>query len=137
MHRSLFFALVVCAGCVDNSADEFGQSELPLQSADGGAPTCVSPKVLVCHIPPGNPANAHDICIGEPAVKHHVKHHGDGVGVPCGNSGAGGSGGAGGGAGGSGGGGATCVPVTGACQTDADCCTGHGCSNNTCIPLIL
>lgn len=31
-------------------------------------------KVLVCHIPPGNPANAHTICIGEPAVAAHLAH---------------------------------------------------------------
>jgi len=31
-------------------------------------------KVLVCHIPPGNPANAHTICIGAPAVAAHLAH---------------------------------------------------------------
>jgi Kazal-type serine protease inhibitor domain len=39
-------------------------------------------KVCLCHIPPGNPANAHTICIGAPAVKAHLGH-GDTLG-PCG-----------------------------------------------------
>ncbi|HEX4923820.1 MAG TPA: hypothetical protein VFV50_07030 [Bdellovibrionales bacterium] len=37
-------------------------------------------KVLVCHVPPGNPAARHTICIGMPAVEHHLKHH-DGEGA--------------------------------------------------------
>jgi hypothetical protein len=46
-------------------------------------------KTTVCHVPPGNPANAHTICIGNPAVEHHLKnHHGDSIGAckvetPC------------------------------------------------------
>ena len=31
-------------------------------------------KVLVCHIPPGNPGNAHTICISENAVPAHLAH---------------------------------------------------------------
>lgn len=31
-------------------------------------------KVLVCHIPPGNPDNAHTICISENAVAAHLAH---------------------------------------------------------------
>ena len=42
-------------------------------------------KVLVCHIPPGNPANAHTICISPNAVSMHLEQHGDLLG-PCGNS---------------------------------------------------
>ena len=33
-------------------------------------------KVRICHIPPGNPANRHTICIGYPALKAHVGCHG-------------------------------------------------------------
>ena len=29
-------------------------------------------KVLVCHVPPGNPSQSHEICIGAPAVKAHI-----------------------------------------------------------------
>jgi hypothetical protein len=68
-------------------------------------------KTTICHVPPGNPANAHTLCIGTPAVSHHLANHPDYLGpckveVPCppppvtgtgGATGAGGAGGAGGG----------------------------------------
>jgi len=37
-------------------------------------------KVLVCHVPPGNPANSHTICISPSAVPTHLSH-GDLLGV--------------------------------------------------------
>jgi hypothetical protein len=40
--------------------------------------------VTICHIPPGNPANAHTLTVGEPAVKAHLRH-GDTLGS-CGGS---------------------------------------------------
>ncbi len=33
-----------------------------------------APKVEICHIPPGNPANAHTISVGGNAIKSHLKH---------------------------------------------------------------
>ena len=36
-------------------------------------------KVCLCHVPPGNPGNAHTICVGAPAVQAHLKH-GDSLG---------------------------------------------------------
>ena len=39
-------------------------------------------KTTICHIPPGNPANAHTLCIGNPAVAAHLRNHGDSLG-PC------------------------------------------------------
>lgn len=39
-------------------------------------------KVTICHVPPGNPANAHTIVVGAPAVPAHLAH-GDSVGA-CG-----------------------------------------------------
>lgn len=45
---------------------------------------CGNNKVLVCHIPPGNPANAHTLCISQNAVAAHLAH-GDYLG-PCTNS---------------------------------------------------
>ena len=38
-------------------------------------------KELICHIPPGNPANAHTICVGDAAVEPHQTHHGDTLGA--------------------------------------------------------
>ena len=42
-------------------------------------------KVTICHIPPGNPANAHTITVGLPALRAHTKH-GDTPGA-CGSDG--------------------------------------------------
>ncbi|MFN8846171.1 MAG: hypothetical protein ACK5V3_13425 [Bdellovibrionales bacterium] len=36
-----------------------------------------SKKVLVCHYPPGNPSNRHEICVGRAALKAHLSHHKD------------------------------------------------------------
>ena len=37
-------------------------------------------KVMICHIPPGNPENAHTITVGASAVPAHIANHGDNVG---------------------------------------------------------
>ena len=37
-------------------------------------------KVLICHIPPGNPENAHEINVDYHAVPAHVANHGDTIG---------------------------------------------------------
>jgi hypothetical protein len=39
-------------------------------------------KTTICHIPPGNPANAHTLCVGTPAVDAHLAH-GDRLGSCC------------------------------------------------------
>lgn len=36
-------------------------------------------KVTLCHVPPGNPSNAHTISVGSPAVQAHLGH-GDALG---------------------------------------------------------
>lgn len=72
-------------------------------------------KTTVCHIPPGNPSNAHTICVGNAAVPAHLDHGdflgtcsctggGTDAGVPD-DSGDGSGGGSGSGGGGGGGGG--------------------------------
>jgi hypothetical protein len=43
-------------------------------------------KTTVCHIPPGNPANEHTICVGNAAVPAHMAH-GDFLGSCCGTGG--------------------------------------------------
>ncbi|MCP3100917.1 hypothetical protein LZ198_18760 [Myxococcus sp. K15C18031901] len=83
-------------------------------------------EVTLCHIPPGNPANAHTISVGVAAVKAHEKH-GDLLGA-CEGEADGGSGGSDGGSGGSDGGGGTCAPVDAACDESVVCCNGLGCS---------
>jgi hypothetical protein len=72
-------------GCSSQSEDDTlyltGSEEFAVRNADGEF-VCESPKkTLICHIPPGNPDNAHTICVGTPAVTAHVEHHGDPVGA--------------------------------------------------------
>lgn len=81
------FGLLVFAGChgqfgpvADESLYLTGTEEAPI-SLRGGGKACQGNKVLICHIPPGNPANAHTICVGKPAVDPHVRLHGDLVGA--------------------------------------------------------
>jgi hypothetical protein len=85
-----------------------GTEELAITLANGQV-SCPSPKkVLICHIPPGNPANAHDICVGMSAVVPHQTQHGDTIGAcitsPLTDAGVDGGGGGGSGSGGGGGG---------------------------------
>jgi hypothetical protein len=103
---SVFLFLAAAAACDGTAGDDSmmlnGSETDALQSPlpDGGtAVTCAAPKVLICHIPPGNPANAHSICVGAPAVAPHQRLHHDTLGA-CGGT----SGGTGGGGGGTGGG---------------------------------
>ena len=44
-----------------------------------------APNVTICHIPPGNPANAHVIYVSQSALPAHLGH-GDSVGPSCGCS---------------------------------------------------
>ncbi len=45
-------------------------------------------KITICHVPPGNPANAHTITVGRNGWNGHSRHKGDYAG-PCGGSGGG------------------------------------------------
>jgi hypothetical protein len=110
-------------------------------------------RVTVCHIPPGNPANAHTIRVGQPAVKAHLKH-GDTLGACEGTSEPdGGTTDPGGGTGSDGGttgpgsdagtpdpqtdaGTPVCVVEGSACGAGTVCCTGLQCSDGVCS-LIL
>lgn len=93
--RSLAFVLAVSCMAACSAQDEgvddptlylTGTEEEAIQRDDGSF-SCENPKkVLICHIPPGNPDNAHTICVGEPAVRAHQEHHGDPVGA-CGDTG--------------------------------------------------
>jgi prepilin-type N-terminal cleavage/methylation domain-containing protein len=46
------------------------------------APGNFNHKVTICHVPPGNPENAHDIDIDIHSLQTHIDHHGDYWG-PC------------------------------------------------------
>jgi hypothetical protein len=68
-------------GCAQDGDEALGTEEAALADPVTGAKSCAGKKVLVCHIPPGNPANAHEICVGAPAVAAHVSNHGDPIGA--------------------------------------------------------
>jgi hypothetical protein len=76
-------------------------------------------KVCLCHIPPGNPADAHTICVGAPAVKAHLGH-GDSLGECNSNNACGGESGA------------TC-PTGQFCKKDVGFCAAT--AEGTCIDV--
>jgi hypothetical protein len=96
-HLVAIFSLGLTLGC-GVGADEESESSIAQNLQDQAACgiTDVEPvdevracepgntkKTTICHVPPGNPANAHTLCIGNAAVKHHLKNHdGDSLG-PC------------------------------------------------------
>jgi hypothetical protein len=53
-----------------------GQNDgsLALSQSGAASDSAGAAKTVVCHIPPGNPANAHTITIGNPAVAAHLAH---------------------------------------------------------------
>jgi hypothetical protein len=79
------FAVVGLAGCAGDTDDTFyltGTEEYAVKT-ENGEYVCEAPKKeLICHIPPGNPDNAHTICVSRHAVAAHQEHHGDPIG-PC------------------------------------------------------
>jgi hypothetical protein len=125
---------VACGGTdpATSSADEKSQNNDPSCNPDP------SGKVTICHIPPGNPANAHTIDVGAPAVRAHLAHgdycgpcHGSDGGAPEPNP-SGDAGMPGGGPPGpnpDGGPGPNCLAAGAACGTGLPaCCSGLACS---------
>lgn len=113
---SVAAAALFLSACGGQERSVAPQSDLELQlaKAHAAAASSVDGKVTICHIPPGNPANAHEITVGEPAVRAHVERHGDVVGPCCELDDSC-----------DGGGGGECVPFEGLCEADADCCPGE------------
>ena len=61
--------------------EEAEEAEVEENEADEDLDEQADPKKTICHIPPGNPNNAHTITVGAPAVPAHLAH-GDTSG-PC------------------------------------------------------
>jgi hypothetical protein len=61
---------------IDSNQDNDSLAMSQAGSADPGKGVG---KTTICHIPPGNPANAHSITVGNPAVRAHLAH-GDKIG---------------------------------------------------------
>lgn len=82
----LFFAIGLCTVFLALSIPQTADAACEQRCGKNDA------KSLLCHVPPGNPDNAHSICIGDAAVPAHLANHGgDGCGEcgeppdPCGN----------------------------------------------------
>jgi hypothetical protein len=138
---SALTVMTACMGQVDEEDESLVAQNLREQAACGLTDGTVGrhdqvracdpankKKTTICHVPPGNPANAHTLCIGNAAVKAHLRNHPDYLGPckrenPCppppppaadaGAPGGGGTGGAGGAGGAGGTGGAEGTPPTG------------------------
>jgi hypothetical protein len=150
------------AGCLaETGGEDTGVSTSEAKKTDAEiAASCSQEnpkKVAICHIPPGNPANAHTICISENAVDTHNSHHGDYIGACDPGTGGSGGGGATSGSGGStsssgSGGSGTTTSSSGAgggdtpnegcpaeyptaCVDDADCALGESCLLGCCVPF--
>jgi hypothetical protein len=78
---AVLFALGGCAGVEDDPSLHLTGTEEAAILLDDGTLACDAPKVLVCHIPPGNPGNAHEICVAAAAVRAHQRLHDDPVGA--------------------------------------------------------
>jgi hypothetical protein len=111
--------------------DNLGGAAGEAPATDGGTAPGGNTGVTICHIPPGNPANAHTLTVGVPAVAAHLRH-GDTVGACDGETPT---------DGGSGGGidaGPQCIPEGGECSTEGDetCCNSLSCQEGGCWPVI-
>jgi hypothetical protein len=71
-----------------NGCSTSDQVTVNVYTVSGPGSPCATPgntdKVQICHKPPGNPANEHNLCVGSAAVASHLAH-GDYLG-PCGNT---------------------------------------------------
>lgn len=143
-------SMMVVGGCGGDSQATDEGSNPTLQDGElGSAPGTDDEdsgkgKITICHVPPGNPANAHTIVVGEPAWKGHLKHPGDYLG-PCGgqpDAGVpptdGGTQDPGTGQPDAGTPPPACVPQDGACNAGSTCCDGLVCNGElgTCQPVI-
>ena len=76
----LALAIPACNAPTGSAEQELTQMGCSINSPD---PRACDPadtkKTTICHVPPGNPSNAHTICVGNAAVPAHLDH-GDFVG---------------------------------------------------------
>lgn len=63
----------VLDGKEDDQTDGVESDETDVESSDEGDDPVV-PKAVICHVPPGNPDNAHTISVDSAAVQNHLDH---------------------------------------------------------------
>ncbi len=161
-------SLLLCGCGVGSPSEEVGPGSEARGGALGGAPGVGkgdAPEeaddeaedgegVTLCHVPPGNPDNAHTITVGAPAVRAHLRH-GDRLGACEGSSEPDAGtppaedGGSSGGDGGTtptpdagspgpvdGGSGPICAGTSQACGGSVQCCSGLSCLDGFCSPIL-
>ncbi len=72
-------ALALLAACVNPTSSSGNATDDAARRSSTSGNSAVG-KTAICHIPPGNPANAHTIVVGDPAVAAHLAH-GDKIGA--------------------------------------------------------
>jgi len=76
MHRPAILTFWLCA--MTAAAGTIRADDTPEKAPENvekkGEKKVEKKKVTICHRPPGNPANAHTISVGEPATAAHLKH---------------------------------------------------------------
>ena len=75
-------ATLAAAGCASDRVTGPDPDRSAVAAEDANLAAEGVEKVTICHIPPGNPDNAHEITVGAPAVPAHLAH-GDNIGF-CG-----------------------------------------------------
>jgi hypothetical protein len=103
---------VALLACGSPEVQDTAPLQEPCMEAPDESPAPAWDGHTLCHLPPGNPANAHTITVGAPAVRAHLAH-GDTIGA-CG------------GGGGGGGGPGECLPAGATCS-NSECCVGLFC----------
>ena len=68
---------------IPDCKDWEGFDNLPDEWKCGGSRRWGPNKVEICHVPYGNPDNAHTICVSQRSVQSHLNHHGGDYLGPC------------------------------------------------------
>jgi hypothetical protein len=79
--RTFLIAGAVCAAVACGDGGGTGSTQQGVESdclaGQPDARACDpanTKKTTICHIPPGNPANAHTLCVGNASVEAHLAH---------------------------------------------------------------
>lgn len=73
---------MLMGGCGGGTSEqEDSNATLSGDELNGATAEDASGKITICHVPPGNPANAHTLIVGAPAWKGHSRHPGDHLGA--------------------------------------------------------
>ena len=74
---------MLMGGCGGSTSEQEDSNATLSGDELNGGPTAEdsSGKITICHVPPGNPANAHTLVVGASAWKGHSRHPGDHLGA--------------------------------------------------------